>query len=118
MLPFANKDMMRLYLAEFARTIPGDVHVVLVLDGAGWHSENGLEVPPNITLVPLPAYSPELNPMERLWLYLRESFLSLRVFADQEAITQACCEAWRRATAEADRIISLCNYPWIKKITS
>lgn len=117
-LPFVNKQMMNLYLAEFAKTRPGDVHVVMVLDGAGWHGERALEVPPTITLVTLPSHSPELNPMERLWLYLREAFLSLRVFPDQGAIINACCQAWNRATKDLNRVISLCNQPWIRKVTS
>ncbi|SKA37354.1 Transposase [Consotaella salsifontis] len=117
-LPFANKEMMNLYLAEFAKTIADDVHVVMVLDGAGWHGKAALNVPDNITLVSLPAYSPELNPVERLWLYLKETCLSLRVFADQAAIIDACCQAWNRATEDIERIISLCNYPWIKAVSS
>jgi transposase len=85
--------MMNLYLAEFAKTIAEGVHVVMVLDGAGWHGKAALDVPAAITLVPLPPYSPELNPVERLWLYLKETSLSLRIFADQAAIIDACCQA-------------------------
>lgn len=118
MLPFVNKEMMNLYLAEFSRTIAADAHAVMVLDGAGWHGPTALDVPGNITLVPLPPYSPELNPVERLWLYLKESCLSLRVFPDQDAIIEACCQAWNRATADVDRIVSLCNYPWIRALSS
>lgn len=109
---------MNLYLAEFTKTIAADVHVVMVLDGAGWHGKAALNVPDNITLVPLPAYSPELNPVERLWLYLKETCLSLRVFPDKAAIIDACCQAWNRATENFERIISLCNYPWIKAVSS
>jgi hypothetical protein len=109
---------MNLYLAEFAKTIAADVHVVMVLDGAGWHGKAALNVPDNITLVPLPAYSPELNPVERLWLYLKETCLSLRVFPDKVAIIDACCQAWNRATENLERIISLCNHPWIKAVIS
>ncbi len=109
---------MNLYLAEFAKTVPSDTHVVMVLDGAGWHGPKILDVPSNITLVTLPPYSPELNPVERLWLYLRETCLSLRILANKDAIIDACCNAWIHATKNAERIISLCNYPWIKKVAS
>jgi transposase len=108
---------MNLYLAEFAETIPDGTHVVMVLDGAGWHSTAALDVPDAITLVLLPPYSPELNPVERLWLYLKEKCLSLRFLRDRAAIVEACCQAWNKATAP-NQIISLCNYPWIKAITS
>ena len=57
------------------------VHAVLILDQAGWHDERALHVPTGITLLPLPAASPQLNPVERVWLYLRERWLSHRVLA-------------------------------------
>jgi transposase len=75
-------------------------------------------VPTNVTLVHLPSYSPELNPIERVWLYLRERFLRLQVFADYQAIVDACCAAWTRLVAEPDRLRSLCHQPWIKKVIS
>jgi transposase len=117
-LPEATTRTMSLFLAEFSRTLPNDVHAVLVLDRAGWHGAKALEVPANVTLVPLPPYSPELNPVERVWLYLRERFLSLRVFADHRAIVDACCAAWIRLVAAPGRIRSLCNHTCIKKVTS
>ena len=72
-LPDANGVGMQTFLEAFAKTITMDEHVALVLDGAGWHSGKALCVPHNITLVPLPPYSPELNPVERVWLYLRSA---------------------------------------------
>jgi transposase len=95
-LPEATTATMGLFLAEFAASLPEDVHAALVLDGAGWHGARALAVPANVTLVPLPPYAPELNPVERVWLYLRERFLSLRVFRDYRAIVDACCIAWNR----------------------
>ena len=117
-LPTVNAKVMDLFLARFAATLPQDVHAVLVLDGAGWHDQRALTVPDNLTLVPLPPYSPELNPVERVWLYLRERFLSLRLFDDTEAIIDACCEAWNALVAEPGRLKTLCDYPWIMKVAS
>ena len=117
-LPEATTTTMGLFLAEFAAALPGDVHAVLVLDRAGWHGAKALAVPPNVTLVPLPPYSPELNPVERVWLYLRERFLSLRVFADYRAIVDACCDAWNRLVADPGRLRSLCDQPWIRIVSS
>jgi transposase len=98
------------------------VHAVLVLvpvlGRAGWHGARALTVPPNVALVPLPPHSPELNPVERIWLYLRERLLSLRVFADYRAIVEACCIAWKRLVAEPDRIRSLCQHPWLRTVSS
>jgi hypothetical protein len=117
-LPEATTATMDLFLAEFAAGLPEDVRAVLVLDRAGWHGARALAVPANVTLVPLPPYSPELNPVERVWLYLRERFLSLRVFADYGAIVDACCAAWNRLVAEPGRLRSLCDQPWIRSVSS
>ena len=107
---------MQEFLDRFAETIAEDEHVAMVLDQAGWHGSDALRVPDNITLVPLPPYSPELNPVERVWLYLKERFLSHRLLGDYEAIADAACHAWNRLLAETGRITSLCSYPWIEAI--
>jgi transposase len=115
-LPYANTAAMQAFLNSFSETIAENEHAVMMLDQAGWHGSNGLTVPANITLVPLPAYSPELNPVERVWLYLKERFLSHRLLADYDAIVDAACNAWNRLLTEAGRIKSLCSYPWILEI--
>ncbi|MEM7045256.1 MAG: transposase, partial [Pseudomonadota bacterium] len=117
-LPRADTSAMSVFLAEFAKTLPENEHAVMVLDQAGWHGANALEIPDNVTLVTLPPYSPELNPVERLWLYLRQRFLSLHVFVHQEAIIDACCQACNAVADDAERIKSLCCQPWIKKVIS
>ena len=73
-------------------------------------------MPSNVTLVPLPPYAPELNPMERVWPFLRERFLSHRLLDGYEAIVAACCEAWNALTPH--RLRSLCAFPWIRKVAS
>ena len=89
-----------------------------MLDQAGWHGSKALSVPASITLVPLPSYSPELNPVERVWLYLKERFLSHRLLADYHAIVDAACNAWNSLVAQAGRIKSLCAYPWIPQVNA
>lgn len=115
-LPEVGTQAMQIFLDAFAETIPDDEHAVMVLDRAGWHGAKALRVPPNVTLVPLPPYSPQLNPMERVWLWLRERFLSLRVFPHFDAIVHACCHAWKAFADDPDRIRSLCLQPWIQKV--
>jgi transposase len=66
----------------------------------------------------LPSYSPELNPIERLWLYLKDNHLSHRVFSDTIEIIDACCDAWNTLIAETGRIRSLCSYPWLTKVNA
>jgi transposase len=114
-LPDANSAGMQAFLDAFAETIADGVHVALVLDGAGWHSGKSLSVPSNITLVPLPPYSPELNPVERVWLYLKERFLSMRLLNDYKAIVTATSRAWKRLCRQSGRLTSLTSYPWIMR---
>ena len=114
-LPYADTEAMQVYLDAFSATIGEDEHVAMMLDQAGWHGAKDLVVPANITLVPLPPYSPELNPVERLWLYIKERFLSHRLLEDYDAIVDAACSAWSRLVAETGRIASLCSYPWIEQ---
>ncbi|MGI9450168.1 MAG: transposase [Geminicoccaceae bacterium] len=70
-LPRADTPAMPVFLAEFAKTLPENEHAVMVLDQVGWYGANAPEGQDNVTSVTLPPYSPELNPVERLWLYLR-----------------------------------------------
>ena len=112
-MPYVNTQAMQEFLDRFAATIAEDEHVAMVLDQAGWHGSGLLVVPENITLIALPAYSPELNPVERVWLYLKERFLSHRLLADYDAVADAACRAWNRLVAEVGRITLLCSYPWI-----
>jgi transposase len=104
---------MDIFLAQFSDTLPSGVHAVLLLDQAGWHGKAALQVPENITLLPLPPYSPELNPVERVWLYLRERYLSFRLHQGEEAIVDALCTAWNALRAETGRLTTLTGYPWI-----
>src|SRR3990172_6314967 len=117
-MPYADTPAMQTFLDQFSETIAQDEHAVMILDQAGWHGSAALVIPDNITLLPLPAYSPELNPVERVWLYLKERFLSHRLLDDYDAIVTAACNAWNRLVAEAGRITSLCSYPWIEAIIS
>ena len=84
------------------------------MDKAGWHIAGDLVVPANVTAVFLPPYSPELNPIERLWLYLKDSYLTHRVFAGNAEII----DAWNALRAETARIQSLCSYPWLEKVSA
>ncbi len=118
MLPCVNAAVMQLFLDHFADTLADDVHAAMVVDGAGWHNPRALDVPDNVTLILLPPHCPEFNPVERIWLYLRERFLSLRLFDSTEAIIEACCLAWNKLVAEPGRLKSLSDFPWISEVSS
>jgi len=118
-LPFANTGMIDgrrpsiLHLAEISANVVPGAHAVLIIDGAGWHQTGDkLRVPGNITLLHLPPYSPELNPVENVWAYLRGNKLSNRVFDTYDAIVDACCDAWNRLTAQPERITTIASRHW------
>jgi len=107
--PYINVEIINIFLEQFTREIPSDVHGVLVWDQAGFHTGKELKVPENITIVPLPAYSPELNPMENLWHYLRSRYWSNRTFDDYDALVDAAQTAWQRSACDPTTIQSVCR---------
>ena len=119
-LPEVSVAAMGVFLAELGRAIPAGTHAGLVLDGAGWHVSEGLAVPANLTLIPLPPYSPELNPVERVWeQHLRDRWLSHRVLAGgYDAVVDAACAAWNALLAEPGRLRSLTSFPWLPPAVS
>lgn len=104
--PTVNTKLMSDHLKMICEEAGQGTHVVLVLDGAGWHKANALVVPTNMTLLFLPPYSPELMPMERVWAWMRQHDLSNRVFVDEAAIDKACAESWNKLTAERLKTIT------------
>jgi transposase len=93
-----DTQVMNEFLRSLSKTISRKTHVVMFVDGAGWHRSDDLIVPSNITLYPLPPYSPELNPIEQIWGYLKSNFLSGRVFKDMDEIFSYGVRAWRELT--------------------
>jgi len=105
-----SKEAMEEHLKAISKRVLGDGHAVLVMDRAPWH--RSLKIPDNISVVHLPPYSPELNPHENVWEYLKNNFLSNRVFEDLEHISKACCDAWNKLTSEKGRITSIATREW------
>jgi transposase len=106
-LPFADTPAMQLHLNEISRHVAKGAHAALLLDRAGWHTTGKLDIPKNITPIFLPSRSPELNPVENIWQYLRANWLSNRVFETYDAIIDAACDAWRRLIAQPETITSI-----------
>ena len=113
-LPFADTEAMNLHLAEIARTVAPGAHAVLVLDGAGWHGGKDLAVPDNISLLILPPYAPELNPVENVWEYLRGNALSNTVFHSYLDIVETCCNAWNFFIDDPATVVSTTSRNWAK----
>ena len=116
-LPRVSAEAMNAHLAEISSQIATGAHAILVLDGAGWHQTGGrLRLPDNISLLALPPYCPELNPVENVWEFLRANQLSNRVFDTYEAILDACCDAWNALIADPQRIASITQREWAQVI--
>ncbi len=111
-LPACNTEAMSLHLAEIANTVKPGGHAVLLLDQAGWHLSARLIVPPNITIIALPPKSPELNPMENIWQFVRDNWLSNRIFKSYEDLLAHCCEAWNKLVDQPWRIMSIGLRKW------
>jgi transposase len=118
-LPEVNTEAMNLHLAEIGRNVAPGAHAVVVLDGAGWHQTRGrLRIPDNVSLLHLPPYSPELNPAENVWQYLRQNYLSNRVFDSYDAIVDACSDAWNALMALPERIKTVTQRDWAESVSS
>jgi len=103
---------MSLHLKEVSQVVAPGAHAVVLLDQAGWHQAHGLMVPDNITVVRLPAKAPELNPVENIWQFLRENWLSNRIFASYTDILDHCCAAWNRLVDQPWLIMSIGLPEW------
>lgn len=111
--PTVNAELMQLFIDGLSKHIKPHEHAILVLDNAGWHHAKSLMWPANVTPMYLPPYSPELNPAENLWQYLRSHHLSNQVFVDYDSMLNRVDWAWCRLAPL--RIKSLCRTPWIER---
>jgi hypothetical protein len=112
-MPAANAEAMNEHLAEISTQVASGAHAVVVCDKAGWHqAARRLRVPDNITILPLPSYAPELNPMENVWGYLRGNKLSRLVWDSYDAIVAACKEGWDFLISDPARIQSIGHRDW------
>jgi transposase len=103
---------MTLHLAEISKAVKTGAHGVVILDQAGWHGAKHLVIPENITLLPLPPRSPELNPVENIWQFLRDNWLSNRVFTSYNDILDHCCHAWNNLIDQPWKIMSIEMRQW------
>lgn len=107
--PRLDTSIVNLFLAQLSETLASDVQAVLVWDCAGYHRAKALSCPSNITLVSLPPYSPELNPVENLWHYLRSHHWSNRKYNSVDDLFTAAETAWRATCLNEETIRSVCR---------
>ena len=108
--PNVNTGTMNAFLKILDAERQPDEHFVLIMDQAGWHRSKQLQMPDGITALLLPPYSPELNPTENLWHYLRSHYLSNRTYDDYDALLKAGTDAYRQLTPERIRTVCACPY--------
>jgi transposase len=111
-LPEASTEGMQLHINEISKNITRGYHGIIVVDGAGWHFSDQLEIPKNVTIIKLPPYSPELNPMEQVFQQLRKLRLSNCCFKNTDEIDSACVEAWNSFVKVKGNIKKLCVRKW------
>ena len=111
-MPWCDTAAMQEHLTEISATVDPGAHAVLILDQAGWHTTAKLIVPKNITLLPLPPRSPELNPVENIRQYIRDNWLSNRVLKSYDDIVALCCEAWNNLIDRPWKIMSIGCRQW------
>ena len=97
------------FFEQFAKEVDPNVHVVMFWDQAGFHTANKLRPPPNLTLIPLPPYCPELNPIENLWHYLRSHHWSNHAYRDYNDLRHEACQAWQASCLDPTLIQSVCR---------
>ncbi len=111
-MPYADTHAMNEHLSLISAEIDKGAHAVILLDQAGWHTTPKLIVPANITLMELPPRAPELNPVENLWQFMRDNWLSSRVFTSYDDILAHCCESWNKIIDQPWRISSIGMRRW------
>lgn len=111
-LPRCNTQAMQWHLDEISSQIKPGAHAILIVDRAGWHTAGKLIVPSNITILPLPPRSPELNPVENIWQFMRDNWLSNRIFKSYDEIVAICCDAWNKLMDQPWTIMSIGRRKW------
>jgi putative transposase len=114
-MPELNTAVVNLFLEQFSGELPAGVHAVLIWDGAGFHTGGDLVVPGNVSLIQLPPYSPELNPVENLWHYLRAHHWSNREYEGYEALRWEAARSLCAVCDDAERLKTICNADYVRR---
>jgi len=114
--PYIDARIVNIFLRQFGKQLPDDVHAVLIWDQAGFHKSKELLVPGNISIIELPAYSPELNPVENLWQYFRSHYWSNRSYNGYDDLRGSAVEAWQKAALDGELIKSVCRARYVERV--
>jgi transposase len=114
-MPWVDTEVMSIFLAHTAKQFAGEF-CLLFLDGAGWHHAHELRVPDSMKLLFLPPYSPELNPVEHVWEYLRENDFGNRVCESLDEVEEVLCQGLRTLINCPELVCSMTNFPWLNTL--
>ena len=114
--PRVDTEMVNRFLEQFSQALPANVHALLVWDGAGYHRAKALRVPTNVSLLRLPPYSPELNPIENLWHYLKSHHWSNRAYDNYDELFEAANTAWCRVCLQPNYVQTICAAPYANAV--
>jgi len=109
LMPYVNTKCMNIFLDHMSKELEGK-EILLVMDGAGWHKSKDFNIPKNIEIIYLPPYSPELNPVERLWLYIKQNTIKNRIYENISLLEDSICDFIKNLKIE--QIKQICNYDY------
>lgn len=112
-VPWVNKDIMTLHLEQISNATEKGRHAVVIMDGAGWHTDDIADTFNNVTIIKIPPYSPELNPIEQVWSWMRQHDLANQAFKGYDDIVEQVCEAWNDFIKSSKRVTEMCSRKWI-----
>jgi hypothetical protein len=113
-MPWVDSEVMSIFLSHTAQEFPDDL-CVLIFDGAGWHRANDLRVPKNMVLISLPPYSPELNPVEHIWDYLRDA-LGNKILHSLDEVIDFLCATITPLFQQPEVVRSMTCFDWINTL--
>ncbi|WP_431313088.1 IS630 family transposase [Vibrio hyugaensis] len=112
-VPWVNKEIMIQHLNQISQVTEYGRHAVVIMDRAGWHTDDIAEQFNNVSIIKLPPYSPELNPIEQVWSWLRQHYLANQTFTNYNDIVDKVCSAWDRFLESTDRVTDMCRREWL-----
>ncbi len=115
-LPRATTQMMNIFLEHVAQEYAG-YFIVMQVDRAGWHQAKDVVVPENIRLLPQPAHSPELNPVEHIWDELREKHIHNRAFPSLDAVEEVLIVGLNQLDHDPERVRSMTYFPHFRHLS-
>lgn len=108
-MPYVDTQCMNIFLNRLVNRSP-DKQYLIVMDGASWHRSSHLKVPTNVEIIYLPPYSPELNPVERLWNYLKKHTIKNKFYDSLATLESVVCEFLKQIKPETLQSVCSCNY--------